>query len=189
MRRKLTREFYIREGSQKVASKEAPVVFYLYNQRLNGEPSAQCFIGKAVKPSWAYRFKTEAAREEFMKEQIEKVKASEERKAKYKAEKKAKQNNSLYEIGDIFYSSWGYEQTNVDFYQVVGKVGETMLKVREIAKESVEGSEGFMSDSVVAVKDAFIGGAFKCKAGEYIKVGHTSAGKWDGRPKCRSWYA
>jgi hypothetical protein len=188
MRKKLTREFYIKESAQKVASKEAPVVFYLY-ENLGGEPSAQCFIGKAAKPAWQYRFKTEAAREKLMREEIEKVKANEERKAKYKAEKKAKQNNSLYEIGDIYYTSWGYEQTNVEFFQVVGKVGETMLKVREIAKASVKDSEGFMSDSVVAVKDAFIGEAFKCKAGEYIKVGYTSANKWDGLPKYRSWYA
>ena len=28
------------------------------------------------------------------------------------------------QIGDIVYSSWGYDQTNVDFYEVVGKQGK-----------------------------------------------------------------
>jgi len=186
--RKMTREFYIPKGAQKVVSKEAPVEFYLY-EALDGKPCARFFTGKRAKPDWSYRFQTEAAREKLIREEIEKVKANEERKAKRKAERKAKAKNSLHEIGDIFYASWGYEQTNVNFFQVVGKVGETMLKIREIAKESVEGSEGFMSDSVVAVKDAFIGEAFKCKAGEYIKVDFSSANKWDGLPKYRSWYA
>ncbi|CAI3457149.1 hypothetical protein CIRMBP1285_02038 [Enterococcus cecorum] len=27
--------------------------------------------------------------------------------------------NTPYQVGDIFYSSWGYEQTNVTFWQIV----------------------------------------------------------------------
>ena len=61
--------------------------------------------------------------------------------------------------GDIFVASWGWEQTNIDAYQVIAKKGDCHL--REIAVASVEGSEGFMSDRVVPVKDEFIGDAFK----------------------------
>lgn len=35
------------------------------------------------------------------------------------------------EVGTIFYDSWGYEQTNIDFYQVVEVKAKT-LKVRAI---------------------------------------------------------
>ena len=40
-------------------------------------------------------------------------------------------------VGDIFYSSWGYDQTNIDFYEVVGvtKSGKS-VKIREIAKKT-----------------------------------------------------
>ena len=35
-------------------------------------------------------------------------------------------------VGDIFESSWGYDQTNVDFFQVVKLVGKTSVRVREV---------------------------------------------------------
>ena len=35
-------------------------------------------------------------------------------------------------VGDFFSASWGYEQTNVDFFQVVALVGETSVRVREV---------------------------------------------------------
>lgn len=41
------------------------------------------------------------------------------------------------EVGDIFYSMWGYDQTNVDFYQVVKKTAK-MITLRPIEAESTE---------------------------------------------------
>lgn len=35
-------------------------------------------------------------------------------------------------VGDLFYSSWGYEQTNVDFFQVVALVGKKSVRVKEV---------------------------------------------------------
>ena len=51
-----------------------------------------------------------------------------------KAEKKTaeKKNKFGVQVGDIFCSSWGYEQTNVDFFQVVELVGATSVRVREV---------------------------------------------------------
>jgi len=36
-------------------------------------------------------------------------------------------------VGDLFRASWGYEQTNVDFFQVVELVGESSVRVREVS--------------------------------------------------------
>ena len=41
-------------------------------------------------------------------------------------------------VGDIFSASWGYEQTNVDFFQVVALVGKTSVRVREVSLEMIE---------------------------------------------------
>lgn len=41
-------------------------------------------------------------------------------------------------IGDIFEASWGYEQTNVNFFQVVALVGETSVRVREVYLPRIE---------------------------------------------------
>lgn len=61
------------------------------------------------------------------------------------------------DVGSIFCFSWGYEQTNIDFFQVVRRT-TAMLELRAIKAEQVPGSgEGqFMADRCVAVKDAFL---------------------------------
>ncbi len=59
-----------------------------------------------------------------------------------------------YKVGDILYNSWGYDQTNVDFYQVV-TVGKKSIKMRKICGETVEGSEGHDCCYLKPIKDKF----------------------------------
>ena len=112
-----------------------------------------------------------------------------ERKAKRAAERAAAKEN--VKEGDIFVASWGWEQTNVDAYQVVAKKGATVT-LREIALESVEGSEAFMSDRVVPVKDAFIGEEFEKRiTGRGINISDCqyASPMGDREDFYRSWYA
>lgn len=51
--------------------------------------------------------------------------------------KAAAQNIYGVRVGDIFEASWGYEQTNVDFFQVVELVGKTSVRVREVYPERI----------------------------------------------------
>lgn len=51
------------------------------------------------------------------------------------AEKKAATqpvNRFVVRVGDIFSASWGWEQTNVDFFQVVQLVGACSVRVRQV---------------------------------------------------------
>ncbi|AHK73616.1 hypothetical protein [Campylobacter coli] len=41
--------------------------------------------------------------------------------------KKSKENEDGYKVGDFLYSSWGYEQTNIDFYQVIATTEKTIF--------------------------------------------------------------
>jgi hypothetical protein len=43
-------------------------------------------------------------------------------------------NQEVPKVGDLFYSSWGYDQTNIDFYQVVAMKGSTVTVRRCGAK-------------------------------------------------------
>lgn len=45
---------------------------------------------------------------------------------------KKKENKFGVKVGDLFYASWGYDQTNVDFFQVIELVGATSVRVREV---------------------------------------------------------
>lgn len=56
------------------------------------------------------------------------------RNAKTEAKRQARaQFVNPYKVGDFLYSSWGYDQTNREFYQVI-EIGERSLKVREVAQ-------------------------------------------------------
>ena len=57
------------------------------------------------------------------------------------AEPKAKAeavNKYGVKVGDIFCATWGYEQTNNDFFQVIGLVGESSVRVREVYLPLIE---------------------------------------------------
>ena len=60
-------------------------------------------------------------------------------------------------VGDILEASGGYDQTNVDYYQVTGLIGKKMVEIREIGARSVEGSTYAhgMADEVKPAKDSF----------------------------------
>lgn len=47
-------------------------------------------------------------------------------------EKAEKKNIFGVKVGDIFSASWGYEQTNNDFFQVIALVGKKSVRVREV---------------------------------------------------------
>ena len=60
-------------------------------------------------------------------------------------------------VGDVYVSSWGYDQTNIDFYQCVGITASgKSVRVRKIGAADVEGG-GRGWDYVIPVKDYFVG--------------------------------
>lgn len=61
-------------------------------------------------------------------------------------------------VGDIFVNSWGYDQTNVDAYQVV-RLSKAYAFLAPIEVREVPGSSGMMCRKVEPVKDKFIAGA------------------------------
>lgn len=63
--------------------------------------------------------------------------------------------NELIKVGDIFYSSWGYDQTNVDFYQVLDVSDKGTVSLREIGSEIVDGTTGMDCANLRPVKDDF----------------------------------
>ena len=70
--------------------------------------------------------------EEAARAAIEGKAAPEQTKVKKAEKAAAKANKYGVKIGDIFRSSWGYEQTNNDFFQVVALCGDSSVRVREV---------------------------------------------------------
>ena len=67
-------------------------------------------------------------------EEIENALNGEKTESKAKA-KKVQEFDFNVKVGDLFYSSWGYEQTNVTFFQVIELVGKKSVRVREVHPE------------------------------------------------------
>lgn len=80
--------------------------------------------------------------------------------------------NTMPKVGDIFSSSWGYDQTNVDFYQVV-KVLNKSVEVQRISGNEVP--TGMMQGETTPCVGAFCGEPKR----HLIKFGS------DGRPGFR----
>ena len=101
-----------------------------------------------------------------------------------------------YTVGSVLYASWGYEQTNIDFYQVVARKG-AFVTLQPMNKQKEY--DGHMSgtctpDGMVEVLctfrrrlriDAATGNCYGCNGPESF----MSLDAWDGRPKGFSEYA
>ncbi len=62
-------------------------------------------------------------------------------------------------VGDVFVNSWGYDQTNVEYYQVIGLKGTSTAILKEIGSKRVD-SYSSMSGTVKPSKDCFIEDSF-----------------------------
>lgn len=90
-------------------------------------------------------------------------------------------------VGDILYSSWGWEQTNIDFYQVVAIRGSA-VDLRKLDQRTTE--DGYMCGTTVPLPDVFKGTTHTHRLSKnYIRIDSCrTAWKWDGQPLRCSWY-
>lgn len=95
-------------------------------------------------------------------------------------------------VGTIVYNSWGYDQTNVDFYEVV-KTSGNYVWLQRLAESATE--NGFMSSSNTMPQPGTSHGAITqhrvkvWQSGQSVTFKHGSGSIWDGKPKYSSWYA
>lgn len=112
----------------------------VYIHDVNGVLYGTAFTGTAGNPTWNYRFRTAENRAKTIDDFIASVAHHVDLVAARRAEK-ASWANPL-KPGDILYTSWGYDQTNVEFYAVT-RVSGKRVWIREIAATYTE--TGFMS--------------------------------------------
>jgi hypothetical protein len=160
--------------------------------QMGGLLCAKIYAGTSYHPIAHYSFKSEESREKTINNCI----ASAESHLAYKAERvrKRKEFVPTLKAGDVLYDSWGYDQTNVDFYQVLAVKGLTAT-IRPICSKPVKGSDGFMSCRVLPAINHFAEGSNPMKKricqGDVIRTSDYGryAHKWDGSELYCSWYA
>ncbi len=90
-------------------------------------------------------------------------------------------------VGDIYVCSWGYGQTNIDYYQIT-QVLNASVKYRSIGGKRTY--DGHMNGSTVPIKDSFDGSTEQIARLRSSSDGRPSfrinsyswAYKWDGKP-------
>jgi hypothetical protein len=105
---------------------------------------------------------------------------------------KSKEISHGFKNGDILVCSWGYDQTNVDFYQVT-RILPKSIEIRAIDKHYEE--KGYMCGDSIPLPGIFKSGkrvvrVKKYRDTEFVGLSSfESAYKWDGNPKYTSYYA
>lgn len=150
------REIYIPKGSVKFADKQSSAVVYLYQRESSGKLGAVGFHGNAQKPDWQYTFRDAAQREAYCGKHFEAIRAREKARGDRARERVAFKHSC--QVGDIYRTSWGYDQTNVEFFEVIEVRGKYAI-LREIAGAVRENGQG--SESVVAQSGAFLEPKYK----------------------------
>ena len=127
-------ERFIRAGSVKVTDKSSDAVAYLWTSA-NGKPGAAVYYGKQSKPISNYYYRDEKSRAFTIAGLFDARRARLKAKADDRAKDKAFVHS--YKVGDIFERVWGYDQTNVNYWEVT-KVKGKFVWVREIAQEEID---------------------------------------------------
>ena len=160
------RELSIPAERIKVTCKVTGAVAYFYRTK-TGEPAASFFRAKATKPSFSYQFKTMALATAYVKRYFATVIAAKQSVEHQKAEAAAKaaEVGAELRIGSLFKAAWGYEQTNIQYYEVIAKTEKTVT-VQEII------TTGYMSGKCVPLPGLFRKGskAKVCRPNAYGSI-------------------
>jgi len=99
-------------------------------------------------------------------------------------------------VGDIFRSTWGYDQTNVDFY-VVKRITPKMVELQQCDTKRVGDMTSWASDKVVPDPDNLFEGTFMRRVAHVrdsvmVRIDNVSCAtlmKDPAEATHRSWYA
>jgi len=185
----LTRGMYVAKFTDiehELFATESGIVAYKFES--NGNPALMLFVGKSNKPLIHCRFHSVESRELKINSVIQNVENDSKRKA---IRKSVSEQPSTLVVGDILYTSWGYDQTNVEFFQVVKTSGKRTVELMRINASTLEANYDY-SDALMPVKDSFItegfqsqeNGTYRVKNGKYVSFNSYKNGwLWDGKPK------
>lgn len=152
--------------------------------------TAIAYSGTKEKHDWYYSFEKFTDNEAYMNKYIYDYIS---RMRKNKIQRLAPGINELpFKVGDFIYSSWGYEQTNVDFFEIIEIKSPNTIILREVEQERKETS--FMAGNTIPLKGCYISNPLKKRVQWFNKkpmvtIDSQIANLWEGNPLSYSSYA
>lgn len=157
------------------------LVYKTPTPNIRGKFTFAIFKGNQSKPLTYSITSSESVMDSAIQSEIDSNRSYLNSKKKMLEERKNFQH-SLKE-GDILVSSWGYDQTNIDFYEVI-KLLDKQVVIKEIAKNIIS-SDGYGSDKVVPVPGHYIGTPMRkaVSSRNSVKISsYAYASLWSGKP-------
>lgn len=159
-------------NAQHIKCKTGDAEAYVWTSE-QGHPCAVAWIGRSMHPysggggrGSVYRFRGDHRRAEWVRECFRRATAHAESTAKAKAEKAAKRAaGHALKVGDVLRSSWGYDQTNVDYYEVTALIGATMVEYRSIGSQSQ--ATGYMQGVSVPAPGQYTSAPKRARVSDY----------------------
>ena len=188
-RLRLDREFYEPKiYQQKLDHAELKLVIYIVDDK-----HALGFKGKQTRPVFNYLFVSRQRMKDFIDRFIASERLSLERHKAFQASKKIPALRKYLE-GYVVVHSWGYDQTNIDFYKITKRSG-SFIWLKKMTSEVVKDT-GWAQADVIPGRVISNAPTLKRKVhtrdGEEIGVSVTSSGwgyLWDGKPAHETSYA
>lgn len=172
------RSSFVGEGAER---HEVEGGVYFTRVRAQGGFELVAFAGRAKRPCMNYWYRSREQRDEAARRFTANLAYSAAKKA---AEREARKTQGRgLEIGDVLVSCWGYEQTNVDFYEVVALVGTKTVELRPIEQHRTD--TGYRTGDAMPARGQYIGEDVIRKQaceGSVRLSGFQRAYKWNGKP-------
>lgn len=158
-----------------------------------GKPCAVAFTGRKSKPAFRHQFGDEEHRARFLTNWLNGL----EEKKRLDDEMHAQPHP--FKNGDILYSSWGWEQTNIDWFKVIEVTPSTMI-IQELAAIKTPDDNEHFNDRGMSMPDVdkFICPPHRVRIQRFrsgsqvsffVKIGHGVGQLWDGKAKRYTAYA
>ena len=155
-------------NSPRTSARYVPPNYYLLDKnealglevygRTIGKICAICYTGKRQKSDWHFSFLSLPSLEERVRQTVKGLQEAQTRK---KERAQARNAPHTLALGDLLVSSWGWEQTNIDYYQVTKLVSKSFVEMTPIKQAC--SYDNSMSGDCTPLIGQFIGEAIKRK--------------------------
>ncbi|KWF77602.1 hypothetical protein WL93_26690 [Burkholderia diffusa] len=166
-----TREFYIPQRYREIQREDDLGVIVVADET---GLVVMGFSGKRQKSDFHIKFRTKERVDQYVADWLAGIRSRAQQKIERREARKSAPNP--LKVGDILQASWGYEQTNVDYYQVTAAIGKHTVEIQEVS--SIREATGDMQGISVPAPGNFIGAPMRKRVDEGGAVKIHSWGVW-----------
>lgn len=165
---------------------------YLVKEIQGKKPQLMIWQPKAKKPFYNYLVNADQVAR-IIQEYSDRLDYHKQMKAEYKAHN-AVTPEKLEQVkpGDIFYCSWGWEQTNIDFYKVIERKGKKVtvcsMSCEVVSTDSWASGKKMPGNTILEEQKTYTL-TFYGYEPQFKISSFETASKWDGKPKFYSEWA